>query len=156
MLHQAPMTAKKWRTDLSIKHQLSSDREPTTDNFDPKALVHAVGFGRHLRSEHAFSTALEDAISDLCLGDDDSSTRLELIDHSRRALSKAKAGLDVVAMLLARRQFHAWQKRYNIECIALYSDASPVTREEPQGMIIDICLKEGRKNRSALPYSALV
>ena len=153
MLHQAPMTAKKWRTDLSIKHQLSSDREPTTDNFDPKARVHAVGFGRHLRSEHAFSTALEDALSYLCLGNDDSSRRLELIDHSRRAVQgkgRAGRGRNAVGATTVPRL------AYNIDCIALYSDASPVTREEPQGMIIDICLKEGRKNRSALPYSALV
>ena len=43
MLQPAPMTTKKRRTQVTITHQRSSDQEPVTDNFDPVALVQAVG-----------------------------------------------------------------------------------------------------------------
>ena len=58
--------------------------------------------------------------------------------------------MDVIAMLLERRQVHAVQTSDNIVSIALHSGASPVTGEELHGMIMDICSKDGRIRRSTV------
>ena len=65
------------------------------------------------------------------------------------------AKADVVCCNLMRRQFQRWRKDNVIRSINVYSDASPVTGAELQGMVIDVNFKDGRMERIILPGSTL-
>ena len=58
-------------------------------------------------------------------------------------------------MLLERRQFHADRIADRISGLYLYTDGSPVTGEELQGMICDIVYKDRTNRRTALPGASL-
>jgi len=76
-------------------------------------------------------------------------------DPGRSSWDRREAELDVVDMLIQRRQFHADRVSDAIASIHLFSDASPVTGEELQGMLVDIVRKDGTTSRSTLPGASL-
>jgi len=63
--------------------------------------------------------------------------------------------VDAVDALLFRRRFRADFKFDNIDTIALYTDSSPVSSSELQGMVCDIKRKDGDHERVVLPGSTL-
>jgi hypothetical protein len=63
--------------------------------------------------------------------------------------------VDVVDMLLDRRRFLADRIHDRIEAINLYSDGSPNTGLEFQGMIMEVFYKDGTARRIILPGSTL-
>ena len=74
---------------------------------------------------------------------------------SRSSLEKSRARLDVVCMCLERRRFQSWKEADFLLAINAYSDSSPVTGIELQGMVLDFLLRDGTWVRSTLPGSSL-
>ena len=76
-------------------------------------------------------------------------------DNSRSALLIAQGRLDILGLLLHRRQFHADRVHDMIDAITLYSDSSPTSGSEMQGMLCDVFRKGGGFERITLPGSTL-
>ncbi|CAK0911592.1 unnamed protein product [Prorocentrum cordatum] len=122
-------------------------------DIDPIRILSGLQFKQFLRSTRDFSDALD---AGHAFDHPDSLTpRSSADDPSRSTWDRAPQRLDVVGMLLQRRQFHAERKFDMIRSIHLYSDSSPVTSEELQGMIMDVVRKDGGIRRSVLPGSTL-
>ena len=76
-------------------------------------------------------------------------------DVKRASLLEAQGKLDVVSMLLHRRQFHADRVHDRIDAIQLFSDSSPNSGSEFQGMVADVHRKDKSFERLVLPGSTL-
>ena len=76
-------------------------------------------------------------------------------DPSHASFERGASKLDVVDCLIERRRFRADREFGTISGIQIYSDSSPVTGEELQGMLMDVCYKDGRGRRVTLPGSTL-
>ena len=76
-------------------------------------------------------------------------------DPSRQNLDRAGSRLDLVDCLLLRRCFEADRIYDRVQSIHLYSDSSPVTGEELQGMLMDIFFYDGSTDRVVLPGCTL-
>ena len=120
---------------------------------DPLRTISALGFAQYLRATKGFSSALNEARR-YDAGDDEA-LRDESCDPSRTALDRSRVRLDVVSMLLHRRQMHADAAADAIQAISLYSDASPVTGQELQGMVMDVVYKSGHIETTVLPGASL-
>ena len=70
-----------------------------------------------------------------CADDDVDYRRDRSKGGSRSHLERARARLDVVAMLLERRRFASYLSSGSIIAVNLYSDASPVTGAELQASL---------------------
>ena len=125
---------------------------------DPIRLVHAASICLHLRSTKLFEEAIDDSYDYIFLdhdGDTPPPRRRKDQGPSHRQLQTALARIDVVAMLLTRRKFRRWRKLGCVRSINVYSDASPVTGEELQGMVVDINFRDNSMERLTLPGSTL-
>ena len=105
--------------------------------FDPIQLLDALCFCRHLRSLWDFSDALDDAWG-YGNGDDLDKPRDKSKDPKRSLLLRSQGRVDTISMLMSRRYFEADRLLDLIRAICIYTDSSPVTGAELQGMIIDI------------------
>jgi len=76
-------------------------------------------------------------------------------DCSRTHFERSKYILDVVDMQMDRRQHHADRIFDRIESIQLFTDSSPVTGEELQGMVVDMVYTDETTRRTILPGSSL-
>ena len=76
-------------------------------------------------------------------------------DPSSSNLDRAKAKLDFTAMLVERRLFHADMATDNCAAINIFSDGSPVTGAELQGMIVHYVKRDGSVRVSTLPGATL-
>ena len=61
----------------------------------------------------------------------------------------------MVDCLIERRTFHADRLADSIASIVLYTDSSPVTGEELQGMCMDVTCKDNTYRRSVLPGASI-
>ena len=120
-------------------------------------MLDAVDFSTHLRAVADIKEALLAAKRyDADISDSDEEvTRDSSKDPSRSNLDRAKARMDRVGMNIERRLFHAEMARDEVLAINAYSDSSPVTGAELQGMVIDICKYGGGKRRVRLPGASL-
>ena len=78
-------------------------------------------------------------------------------DTGPRATSFERAALklDIVECLLERRAWAADRATDNVVAVSLYSDSSPVTGGELQGMVMDIIRRIGETRRVVLPGASL-
>jgi len=76
-------------------------------------------------------------------------------DPPETLLRAARARMDVVASLIDRRELAGAINADMIEAICLYSDASPVTGTELQGMVAEVVFKSGNLRRIVLPGASL-
>ena len=137
----------------SFTHVRGAGRGAT--EVDPIRLVHAVSVCQHLRATKLFVEAVDDAYDYIFLEDDEAPVRNKANDPTRTGLQAAMARVDVVAMLLSRRQFRQWRQAGVVRSINVYSDASPVTGTELQGMLVDVNFTDGSSLRMTLPGSSL-
>ena len=70
-------------------------------------------------------------------------------------LRDARKRLDVVGMLVDRREVAAFLEAGVIRCVNLFSDASPVTGTELQGMVANLCFFDGSSRTYVLPGASL-
>ena len=119
-------------------------------SMDPIHITRAVGFSRFLREQQHFGAALQAA-------HDYEHPELEDVadDPSRFSLDDAFSRLDMVDCLLHRREFHADYVHDTLVAINAFSDSSPNSGEELQGMVIDISRKGDKRSRVTLPGSTL-
>ena len=123
---------------------------------DPMMILRALGFSQYLRSPTYFREAMDAADEYLSWTDAGPPPFLrERHDPSRMVLDRSLAQMDVLAMLLQRRCFTAWFDAGCIKCICLFSDASPVTGIEIQGMVAQIVFKNGAVEELILPGTSL-
>ena len=125
------------------------------DSFDPMKLLTACRYGSFLRSEHLFKESLDAAQSYNADVDEDVVVRDATLDPSRSTLMRARHKIDIVAILLERRELEAWRSLDMVRNINMYSDGSPVTGAELQGTLADFCMRDQRVLRRTLPGSQL-
>ena len=77
------------------------------------------------------------------------------MDPSRMCLDDANKKLDVVDLLILRRRLHAAAAHDLLKAVNVYSDSSPVSGSEMQGMIIDLHFRDGAYERIELPGGTL-
>ena len=118
-------------------------------------LINAVAFAVHLKSTAEFSDAMDSAAIYDADPNQPPPPRDRSKDVSDRHLRRKKEHLDVVGMLLQRRTFHSEVASDTVDCLNVYSDASPVVGKEIQGMVVDFTHKDGSVRRVVLPGASL-
>jgi len=125
------------------------------EGLDPLHMINALHFGRHLRDIRDFSEALDDAMI-FEHGDDPEMRRDRSRDVSRSSIQRGQATVDIVGMLLQRREIRGYRLQGRITEVNLFTDSSPVTGEELQGMVAELILQQPREfQRFVLPGSTL-
>ena len=122
---------------------------------DPLKLINAVAFALHLKSVSAFSDAMDDAHKYNADVDMAPPERDRSQDESRRTLERGKRKMDIVGCLLERRIFKQELDDDLLDAVNVYTDGSPVSGTELQGMVLDFCYKNGRVRRLVLPGATL-
>ena len=123
---------------------------------DPMKLIAGLNFSRHtpkllteaLGAAHEYEAVAKDA-------EELPPERIGGDDPSRDSLERGRARLDVVSMLIQRRQWERYAAEDEVQSVHIFSDASPVTGEELQGMLIDALFYDGRYERLTLPGCSL-
>ena len=122
------------------------------DDFDAERWLSGLEIVSMLRSSRFFTKVMNTAHQ---YDNPGAPPRDSSNDPSRSSWDRRGSELDVVDMLLQRRQFHADQVTDAVQSIHLYSDSSPVTGEELQGMVMDVVRKDGTYSRGVLPGASL-
>jgi len=146
--------ATRPRVDGSAPAPANPNQRKYDHRFDPIKVIKGLLFGRFLKSSRDFSDALGAARA-YENSDYEAEDRPRNLDQGRSTRDRALARLDVVSILLDRREFHADRVHDQILGIDLYTDASPNCGIEFQGMITDIYKKSGEHRRITLPGSSL-
>ena len=119
--------------------------------LDPVKQIRAIGILGTLRSRELFQECLQATKEYEADVDEEVPQRSTEADPSDWTLDRARARLDPLACALSRRQFATWHAEDSLEAVNVYSDGSPVTGAELQGMIIDCHLKDDTMERITLP-----
>ena len=122
---------------------------------DPMVMINACFFRRHLRSAKAYSEARDAAWALEHPDSDEEGERDRSMDPRRSQLERAIKKTDVLDMLLLRRFFEACYKFDTLFSVNIWSDSSPASGEELQGMVIDVLVTDGTSERIVLPGSTL-
>jgi len=122
---------------------------------DPLRIINAVAFARHLRQQEAFSDAMLDAKRYEENDFTGEVTRDASNDPHKTVLLKASKRLDLVGMAIERRLWHKEVGDDEVEAVVCYSDSSPVTGEEIQGMLVDVCKRDRTVRRVCLPGGSI-
>jgi len=123
--------------------------------YDPIKSIRAVDFSRFLRCTADFSEALEAAATYNLDPDTDPAPRDSSDDPCRSGLMNARAKMDIVGLNLDRRQFHAEMRADSVRSINVFTDGSPVTGSELQGMLVEVVKKDKSTRRVILAGSSL-
>jgi len=129
-------------------------RGPGAVDVDPVHLMNALCFSRFLRSVRDFTPAMQ-AAHVFDNPDEEEEDRDCSKDPSRSTIEDANRKLDVVDLLILRRRFHAAAAHDLLKAVNVYSDSSPVSRTEMQGMVIDVHFHNGDFERIELPGGTL-
>ena len=116
-------------------------------------MLRGLAFCQFLRTPKEFSPAMAASVR----FDEGSGTppRSSFFDPSTTSFWRAQRRLDILDMLLERRRFAAARLLDLIVYIGLFSDSSPVTGEELQGMVMDIIYTDESHRRLVLPGATL-
>ena len=119
--------------------------------------VRALHLKSVLRSADYFSEALDASVRYLRHEEDDDDDVIPARDrdHSRSHLIMSVKRMDAVGMCLQRRMFHGEMAADKIIGISVFTDASPVTNAEVQGMLVDFLFKDGESRTLHLPGASL-
>ena len=135
-------------------HRTGSRGEQT--EVDPLHVMRAIGFARFLRDTQHFSEAMLAAHEFECGDTEDMEVERDSSnDPSRHALQLAASRMDLVDCLLHRREFQADYEHDTLFAINAFSDGSPSSGEELQGMVIDVFRRDRDPERITLPGSTL-
>ena len=147
VLLRLPATAQ-----AKVSTRTGAKKAGSREDFDPLRSLNALGVVQYLKSSRFFKATLKASHRY-----DHSAARPDPVepDHSRTNLDKQMSTLDLVDMLIQRRRFEADRIHDRIVSIHIYSDSSPVTKEELQGMIMDIFYTDGEPRRVVLPGCTL-
>ena len=124
---------------------------------DPVKSVRGLAYANFLKNVEEFGGSL-DAGQRYDRDDDDDDSdivRDATGDAHVSKISRRKRRMDAVGMCLERRLFHADMATDGIRTISVYSDASPVSGAEIQGMILEFVKHDDSVRQCILPASAL-
>jgi hypothetical protein len=141
------------RTTPGATHGAAITPGSGTRDVDPLVCLRGLGFTQFLRSPKAFSEAM---VASHRYDNPEAEARPTDYDPSRATFIRAAARLDAVDLLLERRHWRADRFYDLVRSVHLYSDASPVTEEEIQGMVMDVMKKDDNHRRVTLPGASLV
>ena len=137
----------KLPNDVDEKPMGNASRFKKPQNVkDPLEQISALRFARHLHTTHTVSNALQDALS-LARSDSDEEPPDAIQTEkclSQASYSRNRLKLDSVHSNLTRREFSHLCKEENrgsVSSMHLFSDASPVSGEELQGMVLQVMMK---------------
>jgi len=122
--------------------------------IDPIRLIKGLRFAHLLRDTATFSEGMA-AAHDFDAKSEDEGTRDAVNDPGKSTLRRAYAKLDVTGILIQRRQMKADRLADRVMAVNIFSDASPVTGEELQGMIMEVIYTSKEVRRDILPGSTL-
>ena len=151
LLHVPPKRARVRESSAPCGNRPAQLRK----DMDPVHLVNALDFTKYLRNQSDFSPAMQAAATYNAGPAAAEVTRDASNDPRRSNLMRARERIDFVGMAVERRIFHEEMETDAVESIHCYSDASPVTGSEIQGMIAELVLRDGRLRRVALPCGSL-
>ena len=122
-------------------------------------ILRVIRFSRHLKDLATTDVALTDAMDVIFDGDDDAASnalRSAPKVPQKANLQRARIRLDAVSMALEQREMaHYAETPSMVQSMHLFSDASPGTGTELQGMVIQICLSSGFMDTRVMPGVAL-
>ena len=121
---------------------------------DPLQLILGLDFANFLRNKAEFSAALDAAERFRCGWD--APPRPNDGDQQKRTLARTAEALDIVGMSLQRREFRADRLTNSVRAVNLFTDSSPTTGEEIQGMVMELIRTSSEVCRTLLPGSTLV
>jgi len=153
--HLLHVPKQRDRTKASAKSGGNRPANFQKKRVDPVKLVDALDFSKYLRDQRDFSNALQAATDFDRAPDAPAVDRDASEDPRRSSLQRARKRLDVVALNIERRLFHAEVEEDAIASIHCYSDASPVTGCEIQGSIAEVVRKDGGVRKVCLPAGSL-
>ena len=76
-------------------------------------------------------------------------------DPCRWSIDDANKKLDIVDLLILRRRMHVATAHDTLQAVNVYTDSSPVSRTEMQGMLIDVHFLDETHERIELPGGTL-
>ena len=152
-LFHLPPRAKRARTARS------SGPDQLRTYHDPVQTLKVLRFSRRIKDLRFVQPALEEA-ADVLIADEEQLGNV--LDNAptnakRSSLLEARRRLDATSMCLERREAEYWalEAPELVESAHLFSDASPVTGTELQGMVLVIVLASGLVIQRVLPGVAL-
>ena len=151
-LLELPQTRKRPQAEVAEQPPRKSTRFGRT--FDALKLINSVAFALHLRKVDDFPEAMLDA-KRVDHPDGDEATRDASGDPGTTTLFRAARRMDILGMNLERRIWHQEVLEDSVDAINVYSDSSPVTGTEIQGMLCDVVKTNGAVRRVALPGGTL-
>jgi hypothetical protein len=147
--------------DLPEKRQRLLDQDPPNGSGDevvakkgkdPLKMLMALDVCKYLEAVQDFSeagTAWEN------FGRGYEAPRNTSQDPSRASLQRARQKVDIVAMLLERREYRAAVVSGRLLALNIYTDASPVMGVEIQGLVVDLIFKDRAMERVVMPGGTL-
>ena len=130
-------------------------RAARQQQHDAFKLLNAAAFANHLRNVADFSDALEAAKRYEEDEVEEEIVRDASKDPAPSTIKLAQSKLDVVGCLIERRIWASEMANDEVSTINAYSDSSPVTGSEVQGMLCDIFKKDNTIRRVTLPGATL-
>ena len=126
--------------------------DPSRQDRDPLEMLNGLDFVQYLRSGRFF---FESDGRFEKYDNPSAEPRSGIYDPDGATFQRAASKLDMVDMLVERRTWRADRIFDRVAAIHLFSDSSPVTGEELQGMVMDAVYKDGSTRRRTLPGSSL-
>ena len=130
--------------DHPMQRRFAAKAEPAHDPVRILKEITHVGFLTDVaNTEKALTAALDVLVDDDALAAEVRNKRPKTM--KRTAIQEARLKLDPATMLIERRELahYAYDDPDGIESIHIYSDASPVTGSELQGMVMEVVLAIG-------------
>ena len=162
-----PQNRKRTRPDineadvvLELPKRAKTGPEPVAKGglrakeIDPIRLLRALFVTDFMRNQAQFSTLMGHAHA-YDHPEAEAEDRDATSDPKGMSIYRAISKLDIVDCLLYRREFRAWMQLDSILAINAWSDSSPVSGDEMQGMILDVNFRNGDKVRTCLPGASL-
>jgi hypothetical protein len=149
LLHLPPEPVRR-----VTKQKKSSSQRRLYKKLDPVKLLLALNMVRMCRQAVDIANVVH-ASNEYQAGDVIDTPRPRDADPAKSSLQRAMARADVLGMLLDQRLFAMWRVLDLLVAVQVYTDASPVTGEELQGLILECLLRDGTVHSMVLPGSTL-
>jgi len=121
--------------------------------LDPLRLLNAVAVTTHLKQTEDLSEAMQDFKMYECDDFTGEVQRDTSRDPRKSSNFRNQRRVDLVGMLVQRRQWHKEVLDDEVSAIIAYSDSSPVVGMEIQGMQCDVCRKDQSIRSVIMPGS---
>ena len=140
--------------------------------LDIKSTIDGIALCAKLKRSRALMETFTQAVELNCLGSDEevpanTDASGERLAHGHRqaivkkqlpqggGVQRSRLRLDSTACGLFRRMMLFWMVNDMVLCANLFTDASPVTGVEIQGMILELCMRTGQYAEYVLPGTCM-